>query len=147
MTVQAQIDDYIGEQSPPKREELQGLHRLIVATSPGCELWFLDGRNGDGKIVSNPNIGYGRRTTSYATGETRDFYKVGLSANTSGISVYIMGLDDKTHLSQTYGKRLGKAKITGYCIRFRSVRDVDIEVLKEIVADALATPAAGQTGG
>jgi hypothetical protein len=146
MTVQAQIDDYIADQSPAKREELRGLHRLILGTSPDCELWFLDGRNGDGKIVSNPNIGYGRQTQSYANGDTRDFYKIGLSANTTGISVYIMGLDDKAYLPQTYGRRLGKAKITGYCIRFRSIQDVDIGVLNEIVADAMAAAADRRTG-
>lgn len=138
MNVQEQIKRYIADQSPPKRQEMQDLHRRITGLSPGCELWFLDGRNGDGKIVSNPNIGYGRQTIGYANGDTKDFYKVGLSANTTGISVYIMGLDDKTYLSQTYGKRLGKAKVTGYCIKFRSVKDVDGGVLEEIVANAMA---------
>jgi hypothetical protein len=138
MSVQEQIDTYIAGQPPAKRLEMQDLHRLIVETSPGCELWFLDGRNSEGKVVTNPNIGYGRRKMTYASGEARDFYKVGLSANTAGISVYIMGLEDKTHLAQTYGKTLGKAKITGYCIKFRSVEDVDIAVLEEIVANAMA---------
>jgi hypothetical protein len=143
MGVQDQIDSYIAGQPPLKVEELQALHRLIMGTSPDCELWFLDGRNSDGKVVSNPNIGYGRQTTSYANGETRDFYRVGLSSNTTGISVYIMGLQDKTYLAKTYGNRLGKAKITGYCIKFRSVRDVDAGVLKEIVADAMGAWAGG----
>jgi hypothetical protein len=139
MSVQAQIDSYIAGQPPPKRAEMQDLHRRIVGLSPGCELWFLDGLNSDGKVVTNPNIGYGRQTMRYAKGGTRDFYRVGLSANTAGISVYIMGLEDRTHLSQTYGKALGKAKITGYCIRFRSLEDVNMAVLEEIVANAMAT--------
>ena len=138
MSVQEQIDNYIAEQPPRKRVEMQDLHRRIVETSPGCELWFLDGRNGEGKVVTNPNIGYGRQTTSYAKGETRDFYRVGLSANTSGISVYVMGLGDKAYLAETYGERLGKAKVTGYCIKFRSACDVDLGVLGEIIADAMS---------
>ena len=64
-------------------------------------------------------------------------YKIGLSANTSGISVYVMGLKNKSYLSETYGSRLGKAKITGYCIKFKSTKDVDLGVLAEVVADAL----------
>ena len=48
-----------------------------------------------------------------------------------------MGLKDKTYLAQTYGARLGKAKITGYCIKFRSVKDLDLAVFEELVADAL----------
>jgi Domain of unknown function (DU1801) len=143
MSVSDQIDRYIADQSPAKSEELRDLHRRILAISPDAELWFLDGRNGDGKIVSNPNIGYGSQTISYAGGDTKAFYKLGLSANTSGISVYVMGLKDKTHLSGTYGSRLGKAKITGYCIRFRSVKDLDLGVLEEVVADAMGPRPAG----
>jgi hypothetical protein len=143
MSVLEQIDRYIGDQSPAKREELQDLHRRILEISPDARLWFLDGRNDDGKVVSNPNIGYGSETLSYATGESRAFYKIGLSANTSGLSVYVMGLKDKTYLSQTYGARLGKAKITGYCIRFRSLKDVDLGVLEEVVATAMAPAPAG----
>lgn len=137
MDVRAQIDSYIDGQAPAKSAELRDLHRRILAISPDAQLWFLDGRNDDGKVVSNPNIGYGSATLRYTGGETRAFYKVGLSANTSGLSVYVMGLEDKTYLSRTYGARLGKAKVTGYCISFRSVKDVDLDALEELVAEAL----------
>jgi hypothetical protein len=142
MGVREQIDSYIDTQSPAKSAELRDLHRRILAISPDAELWFLDGRDADGKVVSNPNIGYGSETLSYAAGNSRAFYKIGLSANTSGLSVYVMGLKDKTYLSETYGSRLGKAKITGYCIRFRSVKDVNLGVLEAVVADALGQAAA-----
>ncbi len=137
MNVHEQIDRYIGDQSPAKGDELRDLHRRILAISPGATLWFMDGRNDDGKVVSNPNIGYGSETLRYADGSSKAWYKIGLSANTSGISVYVMGLKDKTHLSETYGSRLGKAKITGYCIKFKSIKDIDLDVLAEIVTDAL----------
>ncbi|MBS0360662.1 MAG: DUF1801 domain-containing protein [Proteobacteria bacterium] len=134
MSVQDQIDRYIDEQPPAKRAELADLHRRILGLSPGARLWFLDGRNDQGKVVTNPNIGYGDGAIHYANGETRDFYRVGLSANTAGISVYIIGLEDKAFLARTYGPRLGKAKVTGYCVRFRSLKDVDLGVLEEMIA-------------
>ncbi len=137
MSVHDQIENYIGEQPPAKSEELRDLHRRILAISPGARLWFLDGVNEDGKAVTNPNIGYGSETISYANGDTRPFYKIGLSANTAGISFYVMGLKDKKFLSETYGPRLGKAKITGYCIRFKSLKDIDLGVFDEVVAGAL----------
>jgi hypothetical protein len=138
MSVREQIDKYIHDQPHAKREELQDLHRRILEISPDAKLWFLDGRNEDGKVVSNPNIGYGAETLRYATGDSRAFYKIGLSTNTSGLSVYVMGLKDRAYLSQTYGSRLGKAKVTGYCISFKSTKDVDLGVLEELVADAMA---------
>ena len=133
MTVDAQIEQYIAGQPEPKRGEMRELHRRILGISPGCQLWFLDGRNEAGKIVSNPNIGYGHQVIGNAGGKTREFYRIGLSANTTGISVYIIGIADKKYLAQTYGKRLGKASITGYCIKFRTLNDIDADVLAEAV--------------
>src|ERR1700743_3062342 len=98
MTVKAQIKAYIAVQPEPKRSDMQMLHGTILRAMPGCKLWFLDGRNSEGKIVSNPNIGYGLQTIKYANGKTREFYQIGLSANTAGISVYILGIEDKKYL-------------------------------------------------
>ncbi|HEY0265543.1 MAG TPA: DUF1801 domain-containing protein [Rhizomicrobium sp.] len=135
MTVQAEIKEYIASQPEPKRSDMQALHAMIVKALPKAKLWFLDGKNSDGKTVSNPNIGYGLQTMKYADGKTREFYQIGVSANTSGISVYIMGLDDKTYLVKTYGKKLGKASVTGYCIKFKALKDIDIAVLEAAIRD------------
>src|ERR1043165_8163205 len=101
MNVQAQIKAYIASQPEPKRSDMQALHSIIVGVMPACKLWFLDGKNSENKIVSNPNIGYGLQTIKYADGTTRDFYQIGLSANKTGISVYILGIEDKKYLAQT----------------------------------------------
>jgi len=97
---------------------------------PACKLWFLDGKNSENKIVSNPNIGYGLQTMKYADGKTKEFYQIGISTNTTGISVYILGIDDKTYLAKTYAKKIGKASVTGYCIKFKILKDINIEILK-----------------
>jgi len=133
MSVQTQIKEYIASQPEAKRADMQELHQLIVRALPKCKLWFLDGKNSEGKVVSNPNIGYGFYTIKYADGSTREFYQIGLSANTTGISVYIMGLEDKTYLAKTYGKTLGKATVTGYCIKFKKLSDVDVDLLLEAI--------------
>jgi hypothetical protein len=134
MTVQQQIKEYIAGQPEAKRGDMQELHKRILAIKPKCKLWFLDGKDGENKTVSNPNIGYGVHTMQYAGGKTREFYQVGLSANTTGISVYILGLD-KTYLSNTYGKKIGKAAVTGYCIKFKKLADIDLKVLEAAIRD------------
>lgn len=133
MKTEAQIKAYIASQPEPKRGEMQTLHELILKVSPGCKLWYTDGKNSEGKVVSNPNIGYGSYTIKYADGSTREFYRIGLSANTTGISVYVLGLADKTYLSATYGSRLGKASVTGYCIKFKSIKGINMDVLEEAI--------------
>jgi len=139
MNVLEEIKTYITSQPEPKRTDMQELHKLILRTSPKCKLWFLDGKDSSGKIVSNPNIGYGSYTIKYANGTTREFYQIVISANTTGISVYIMGLDDKNYLAQTYGKTIGKASVTGYCIKFKTLKDININVLEAAIQYGLET--------
>ena len=135
MNVQAQIQKYIGSQPEPKRSDMEALHRMILRAMPACKLWFLDGKDSKNKTVSNPNIGYGLQTMKYADGTTRDFYQIGLSANKTGISVYILGIEDKKYLARTYGKVLGKASVTGYCIRFKTLKDISVEILEAAIRD------------
>jgi hypothetical protein len=133
MNVEEQIKEYITSQPEPKRSDMQELHRFILQVLPGSKLWFLDGKNSENKTVSNPNIGYGYYTIKYADGKTKEFYQIGMSANTTGISIYVLGMEDKTYLAQTYGKDLGKASVTGYCIKFKNLKDININILEAAI--------------
>jgi hypothetical protein len=139
MDIQKEISDYIASQPEAKRNNIQALHQMIVTLNPGCQLWFLDGKNSENKVVSNPNIGYGLLNLQYAGGKTKPFYQIGMSANTSGISVYIMGLSDKLFLSKTYGQSLGKASISGYCIKFKALKDIQVDDLLAAIKHGFAT--------
>jgi len=139
MNVEEQIKKYITSQPEPKRSDMQALHKFILQVLPGCKLWFVDGKNSENKTVSNPNIGYGFYTIKYADGKTREFFQIGISANTTGISVYILGIKDKTYLAKTYGKKLGKANVSGYCIKFKTVKDINVDVLGEAIRYGVET--------
>ncbi len=136
--MQKQIEKYIASQPEPTRSGMRALHRLILGAMPACRLWFLDGKNSDGKTVSNPNIGYGLHTIKYADGKTREFYQIGISANTTGISVYILGIEDRKYLAQAYGKKLGKASVSGYCVKFKALKDINIDTLEAAIRYGIA---------
>ncbi len=127
------IDAYMASQPEAKCKDMLALHYAILDIMPGCKLWFLDGKDSDNKTVSNPNIGYGLQTLTYADGKSRDFYQIGMSANTTGISVYILGIKDKTYLARTYGAALGKASVSGYCIKFKALKDIDMDTLQAAI--------------
>lgn len=133
MNIQDQIDTYISTQPAAKRSDMNAIHAAIQKLMPSCKLWYLDGKNEEGKIVSNPNIGYGSYTIKYADGSSREFYQIGLSANTSGISVYVLGLADKNHLKNAYSESIGKASVSGYCIKFNKLSDIDLDVLGKAI--------------
>jgi hypothetical protein len=138
MNVQEQIRNYITSQPEPKLSEMQALHLRILQVLPACKLWFDDGKNSENKTVSNPTIGYGFQVMKYADGKTREFFQIGVSANTTGISVYILGIKDKTYLARTYGKELGKAKVTGYCIKFKTLKDINMDTLESAIRYGVA---------
>jgi len=133
MSVQEQIKNLIASQVEPKRSDLQALHKLTLHVLPKGKLWFDNGTNSENKTVTNPTIGYGLQTLKYADGKTREFFQIGVSTNKTGISVYIIGLKDKTYLAKTFGKKLGKASVTGYCIRFKTLKDINLDVLEEAI--------------
>lgn len=93
----------------------------------------MEGKDHTGKVVSNPNIGYGQFILHYKDGSSKEFYQIGMSGNTSGISVYIMGLEDKNYLPNTFRSTIGKATVTGYCIKFKALKDISINILKEAI--------------
>jgi len=133
MNVQEQIQNYIASHPEPKSIELQDLHKRTLSISPKTKLWFFDGTDEQGKTVTNPTIGYGNYTIKYANGTTKDSFRIGISANKTGISVYILGIKDKAYLAQTFGKDLGKASVTGYCIKFKSLKDIHLDTLEAAI--------------
>jgi hypothetical protein len=133
MNIQDQIKEYISSLPEPKQNDIGALHRSILQLMPACKLWFLDGKNDENKTVANPNIGYGLQTITYADGKKRAFYQIGISPNTTGISVYIIGLKDKKYLAETYAKKIGKASVSGYCIKFKTLKDINIDILEAAI--------------
>ena len=135
MTLDDQIDRYLESIPEPKQTDMRRLHGAILEMNKGCKLWFLDGKDERGKVVSNPNIGYGTLRKKYADGKIKEFYQVGISANSTGLSVYLMGMDDKKYLQKKYASAIGKASVTGYCIKFKALKDLHWDVLKEAIRD------------
>lgn len=135
MSIETRIETYLSSLPGPKQADMRTLHRTILAMHPGARRWFLDGKDDSGKVVTNPNVGFGELDKRYADGSTRPFYQVGISANTSGISVYIMGIDDRTYLPGKYADTIGKATVTGYCIKFKALKDIDLDTLKRAIQD------------
>ena len=44
-----------------------------------------------------------------------------------------MGIDEKKTLQEKYGDSIGKANVTGYCIKFKSLKDVNLDALKDAI--------------
>src|SRR5690606_13822437 len=138
MRIEEQIKNYMSSLPATKSADMQALHRLILSVFPKGKLWFFDGKNEENRTVANPTIGYGTYLAPYANGKTEERFQVGMSANTTGISIYIMGIKDKTYLAAICGKEIGKASATGYCIKFKKLEDIHRDVLEKAIRYGVA---------
>jgi hypothetical protein len=137
MNTTEQIAAFLISLPANKGEELKELHQMILAQTGETLLHYFDGKNEEGKVVANPTIGFGQTRLTYANGSFQDTFRLGISANATGISIYIIGLKDKNILQEKFGNRLGKAKITGYCVRFKKLGDLDKTVLAALISFAM----------
>ena len=135
--IQKQIEKYLESLPETKRNDMLNIQQIILNIKPDCKIWFLDGKNDAGKTISNPNIGYGSYLINYADGKTREFYQIGLSGNKTGISVYILGIADKNYLKDNYAQKLGKASVTVYCIKFKTLLEINIDVLEDAIRNGV----------
>jgi hypothetical protein len=49
----------------------------------------------------------------------------------------VIGLADKHYLPNTYEKKIGKASVTAYCIKFKNLNDIKMDILDIVIQDAL----------
>jgi hypothetical protein len=98
---------------------------------------FFDGKDKEGKVVTNPAIGFGTYLHHFSDGRVEQMYRIGISPNATGFSIYVLGLKDKEILKTRFANSLGKAKVTGYCIKFKSLKDLDEKIVLDLIKFAL----------
>jgi hypothetical protein len=133
MDITTQIHHFISQQESAKQHDLLQLHELMLSILPAGKLWLEDGKNEAGKVVTNPTIGYGNQTLLLAKGKSREMFQIGISANIAGISIYLIGIRNKMNLALEFGAQLGKAKVTGYCIKFKQLADLELPILEAAI--------------
>jgi hypothetical protein len=116
---------YISALEEPRRGEIKELHDLIRNTLPELEPNAEDGM-----------LGYGRFHYRYASGREGDASLIALSSRKHYISLYVLCTDDGGYLAEQYVDRLPKASIGKSCIRFKRTSDIDLGVLRELIAQA-----------
>ena len=118
-------DEYIAALDEPRRGEIERLDELIRLTLPDLE-----------RVMGSGMIGYGPYHYRYATGREGDASLIALSSRKAYISLYVLCADDGAYLAERYVDRLPKATIGKSCVRFKRTSDIDLDVLRELLAEA-----------
>ncbi len=78
-------------------------------------------------------VGFGNYHYKYASGREGDWFVTGFSPRKQNLTLYLMGgLDQHEALL----KKLGKHKRGGGCLYIKKLEDVDVKILKELIAQA-----------
>lgn len=119
-------EDFLATLSAKRRDDGQALLTLFGdATGAQPVMW-------------GPSmIGYGQSHYAYASGREGDTFHVGFSPRQANLALY--GLQGAPR-SQALLAKLGKHKIGAGCVWVNQLRDIDLEVLRELVAHVWAQP-------
>ncbi|WP_265522336.1 SRPBCC domain-containing protein [Oerskovia flava] len=93
-------------------------------------------------------IGYGDMVDVRPRRDPVEWFVVGLAAQQDSVSVYVNAVEDGQYLAERHAHELGGAKVGKSVISFRSLDDVDLDVLLDLAARAAAQvdPAPPPTG-
>lgn len=115
------VDEYLSQVEPDRRrvdaQRLDQIFREVSGFAP--RMW-------------GPSIvGYGRYHYRYESGREGDFLATGFAPRKANLVIYIMpGYTDFSAILA----RLGKHKIGKSCLYINKLDDIDLDVLKELIA-------------
>ena len=118
------------------RAAMIALDDLIASAMPGrCRvLWegvFWGG-------TEQQIIGYGDLVQPRSRGADVEWFIAGLARQKNNYSIYLNAVENGAYLAKQYEDRLGKVKLGAASIGFRSLEDVNRDVLTEMLAHASA---------
>jgi hypothetical protein len=126
--------EHIASLPAERREDIERIDALIAHLMAGQPKTMWEGRLWGG--TEQQIIGYGDYTYRKSNGETVEWFIVGLAVQRNYISVYVNATDGRAYLAERYAARLGKAKVGKSSISFRSIDDVDLQQLSDLITEA-----------
>ncbi len=100
---------------------------------------FKDVTGEEPKMWGESIIGFGTYHYKYDSGREGDFLRTGFSPRKANLSIYIMG----GYVDKAAGKRrdallhkLGKHKMGKSCLYITRLKNIDIEVLEQLIRDS-----------
>ena len=133
-------DAYLASLPDEHRDTLRSIDRAICRALPDRQRVLWQGVFWGGTHQSI--IGYGHIDQTRSSGETVEWFLVGLARQKRNYSIYVNAAADNAYLAHSYADRLGKVKLGAASIGFRRLEDLDLKVLIELVtkADCLTPP-------
>jgi Domain of unknown function (DU1801) len=127
-------DQHIASLPDGVREDIAALDAAIFGVMAGEERVLWEGVFWGG--TQQRIIGYGSYRYKGRSGAEDEWFVVGLAVQKNYLSLYVNAADDGGYLSERYASRLGKVKAKRANVQIKRAADVDLDVLREMVARA-----------
>ncbi len=120
-------EDYLNMLPEPEKSETKKVFNLIKEEMPNDKPYIISG------II-------GFRSGHYKTksGREGDWPLIALASRKNYISFYVCAAEGKEYIAEKYKNELPKASIGRSCIRFKKLEDVNENVLRKIIKEALS---------
>lgn len=128
-------NDYIKSLPDESQEEIFELHKMISKIAKDQEIVMYEGKFWGGS--EQQIIGYGNWSYTRSDKKKVEWFKVGLALQKNYITVYVNAVEDGKYVAESYKEKLGKAKVGKSSISFKNIKDVNIEILEEIISKGL----------
>ncbi|MGB7859762.1 MAG: DUF1801 domain-containing protein [Acidimicrobiia bacterium] len=129
-------DAFLASLPPDEKADMELLDAELTKRFKGRSRLLYEGRFWGGSDQSI--IGYGEISYENRSGERVNWFMVGLARQKAYISMYVNAVGDGGYLLRAYADRLGKVKTGSASISFKSVDDVEMDTLMELVEAAAA---------
>jgi len=120
-------EQYISKLEEPRKTQIRKIHEFIKKTVPSLKAYIESGM-----------IGYGSYHYKYATGREGDWCLIGLASQKNYISIYVCAAIDGQYIAERNKTKMPKASVGKSCIRFKKFEDIDFDVLKTVLEEALS---------
>jgi hypothetical protein len=125
-------EDYIDALSPERKDIILSLDKLIQKTVPSLKPYF-----------AYNMLGYGAFDYRNYKKEIIKWPVISLASQKNYISLYVCAVVDGKYLAEKYKNQLGKVSVGKSCIRFKSLEDLNLDVVKKLLVEAAKNPGFG----
>lgn len=131
---QTSISEFIESLEADSAKQIEQIHKRISKVMPNEPTVMWEGvfwGGSDQRI-----IGYGELSYTNSKKEQVEWFMVGLAQQKNYITVFVSATDGKQYITEKYKGKLGKAKIGKSTVSFKSVDDIDLDKLVELLKEA-----------
>ncbi len=134
-TKAATVEEYLAAVPAERQEMIQFLHQFIQAAAPNLTPHF-----------AYNMLGYGSFPYRNYKKELVDWPIVALANQKNYVSLYVCAVANGAYIAEQYKDALGKVSVGKSCIRAKKLADINLPVLKEVIAMAAANPGLVEAG-